>query len=117
MRAKAPREIRNRDWSAGFIAGFYDTEPRQILLKSQPVGHQNVFSCERPPLARNPGNDTPGCWHHVLNCCVAKRTLFEGEHGVRLFLSPLANAVRRGQIEVHAWSTLTPHLHSHLCEQ
>ena len=62
-------------------------------------------------MARNPRNDTPGSWHHVMNRGVAKRTLFEGEHDVRFFQSRLASAVRRGQIEVHAWSILTTHFH------
>ena len=62
-------------------------------------------------MVRRPRHDAPGSWHHVGNRGVAKRPIFERTEDVRFFLSRLARAVRRGQIEVHAWSVLTTHFH------
>ena len=56
-------------------------------------------------------NIQPGSWHHVFNRAVARRPLFESRGDVRHFLAGLARAVRRGEIEVHAWCTLTTHYH------
>lgn len=46
-----------------------------------------------------------------MNRGIAKRTLFESREDVRFFLSRLAHAVRRGEIEVHAYCVLTTHFH------
>ncbi|MCZ6598220.1 MAG: transposase [Planctomycetota bacterium] len=62
-------------------------------------------------MARNPRQDEPGSWHHVMNRGIARRSLFESRADVRFFVACLAHAVRRGQIEVHAWSVLTTHFH------
>lgn len=62
-------------------------------------------------MARNPRLDQPGSWHHVINRGIARRSLFESDDDIRFFLACLARAVRRGQIEVHAWSILTTHFH------
>ena len=58
-------------------------------------------------MARNPRLDLPGSGHPVMNRGTARRCLFESREDIRFFLSCLARAVRRGQIEVHAWSVLT----------
>ena len=62
-------------------------------------------------MARNPRCDDVGSWHHVLNRGIARRSLFESREDIRYFLACLARAVRRGQIEVHAWCVLTTHFH------
>ncbi len=62
-------------------------------------------------MARNPRQDHPGSWHHVMNRGIARRSLFESRDDIRFFLACLARAVRRGQIEVHAWCILTTHFH------
>lgn len=62
-------------------------------------------------MARSPRLDAPGSWHHVMNRAVAKRPLFEGRNDIRFFLSRLARAVRRRELEVHAYSVLTTHFH------
>jgi REP element-mobilizing transposase RayT len=62
-------------------------------------------------MARNPRQDTPGSWHHVMNRGIARRTLFETAADIRFFLSRLARAVRRGDLEVHAYAILTTHFH------
>ena len=62
-------------------------------------------------MARRARQDEPGTWHHVMNRGIARRTLFEGAADVRFFLSQLARAVRRGEIEIHAFAVLTTHYH------
>ena len=42
---------------------------------------------------------------------VARRPVFEGRRDVRYFLSRLARAVRRGEIEVHVFCVMTTHFH------
>lgn len=55
--------------------------------------------------------DLPDSWHHVMNRGVGQRSLFESVEDVRYFRSRLAQAVRRGELEVHAWCALTTHFH------
>lgn len=55
--------------------------------------------------------DLPGTWHHVMNRGVGHRSIFETSDDVRYFQSRLAKAVRRGDVEVHAWCALTTHFH------
>lgn len=62
-------------------------------------------------MARLPRCDGPDTWHHVMNRGIARRTLFENAADIRYFLAQLAWAVRRGEIEVHAYSILTTHYH------
>ncbi len=62
-------------------------------------------------MGRNPRLDTAGAWHHVMNRGIARRTLFEGREDIRYFLAQVARAVRRGELEVHAWCVLTTHFH------
>lgn len=62
-------------------------------------------------MARNPRRDEPGSWHHVMNRGIAKRTVFETRSDVRYFPSRIAWAVRRGEIEVHAFVVMTTHFH------
>jgi len=46
-----------------------------------------------------------------MNRGLAKRAMFESRADVRAFLSGVARAVHRGEIEVHAWCVLTTHFH------
>jgi len=62
-------------------------------------------------MTRRPREDEPGSWHHVTNRALARRSFFETRADIRMFLSGIARAVRRGQIEVHAWCVLTTHFH------
>lgn len=62
-------------------------------------------------MARPLRKDYPGAWHHVMNRGVARRPMFETRRDIRFFLSCVARAVRRGQVEVHAWCVLTTHFH------
>ncbi len=62
-------------------------------------------------MTRNPREDGPGVWHHVMNRGIARRTVFEERRDVRYFLSCLARAVRAGWIEVHAYCVMTTHFH------
>lgn len=62
-------------------------------------------------MARNPREDTPGAWHHVMNRGIARRSLFETERDIRYFLSRIARTVRAGRIEVHAFCVMTTHFH------
>ncbi|MCK5944596.1 MAG: transposase [Planctomycetes bacterium] len=55
--------------------------------------------------------DAPGDWHHVTNRAIARRAAFEGRADVRAFLAAVAASVRRGELEVHAFSILTTHYH------
>jgi REP element-mobilizing transposase RayT len=55
--------------------------------------------------------DFPGAWLHVMLRALARRPLFEGTADVRDFLSGLARAARRGDIEVHAYAIVTTHAH------
>src|SRR5262245_12079043 len=64
---------------------------------------------------RRPRLDEPGTWHHVINRGVARRTLFEGESDIRFFLAELARAVRRGEIELHAYAIMSTHFHLLVC--
>ncbi len=63
-------------------------------------------------MARSPRLDTPGSWHHVMNRGLARRTVFENRDDVRAFLAGIACAVRREEIEVHAYCVLTTHFHA-----
>jgi len=62
-------------------------------------------------MARISRQDEPGSWHHVFNRAVARRTLFERRDDYRFFLASLARAVRRGEIEVHAYCLMGTHYH------
>jgi REP element-mobilizing transposase RayT len=62
-------------------------------------------------MPRLPRLDQPGTWHHVMNRGIARRTMFETEQDSRYFLSLLARAVRRGDVEIHAFCVLTTHFH------
>ncbi|MFV1959649.1 MAG: transposase [Planctomycetota bacterium] len=55
--------------------------------------------------------DRPGRWFHVFNRGIARRPVFETRADVRFFLACLARAVRRGEIEIHAYCILTTHFH------
>ena len=63
-------------------------------------------------MARRSREDEPGSWHHVTNRALARRSFFEARADIRMFLSGVARAMRRGQIEVHAWCVLTTHFRS-----
>ncbi len=62
-------------------------------------------------MGRKPRQDTPGSWHHVVSRGIATRPLFETRDDIRFFLSRLATEVRKGRIEIHAYSILTTHYH------
>lgn len=62
-------------------------------------------------MPRHPRADLPGTWHHVMNRGIARRTLFERRDDFRFFLAQLARAVRRGEIEVHAFCLMATHYH------
>ena len=56
-------------------------------------------------------SDGPGRWYHVINRGIARRTVFRSRAEIRYFLAEVARAVRRGEIEVHAFAVLTTHFH------
>ncbi|MEN8151880.1 MAG: hypothetical protein ABFS86_18845 [Planctomycetota bacterium] len=56
-------------------------------------------------------HDYRGCWHHIFNRGIAKRTVFECIEDVRYFLSRLAKAHRMGLLEVHAFCFMLTHFH------
>jgi REP element-mobilizing transposase RayT len=56
-------------------------------------------------------DDEPGSWHHVGNRGLSRRPIFESLREVRLFQGYLARLVRKGLIEVHAYSMLVNHFH------
>ncbi len=62
-------------------------------------------------MARKCRQDGPDTWHHVTNRGLARRTMFERRQDYRFFESRIARAVRRGEIEVHAFSVLQTHFH------
>jgi len=62
-------------------------------------------------MPRPPRLDNPGSWHHVMNRGLAHRPIFEVRADIRFFLSRIAKAFRRGEIEVHAWCLMTTHFH------
>lgn len=62
-------------------------------------------------MPRASRKDEPGAWHHVTARGIAKRTIFERREDHRMFLSLVAREVRRGEIEVHAYSLMQTHLH------
>ncbi len=62
-------------------------------------------------MPRRPRIDRPGLLHHIINRALARRTAFESQRDIRMFLSLLARAVREGRIEVHAYSILSTHFH------
>ena len=85
----------------------YRRTPATILAWTSP------YLCGRIPrtMPRIPRQDEPGLWHHVFNRAIARRTLFERREDYRFFLAGLARAVRRGEIEVHAYCLLSTHYH------
>jgi REP element-mobilizing transposase RayT len=62
-------------------------------------------------MGRNGRGDEPGSWHHVMNRGIARRTVFETREDVRYFLSRIAHAVRRQEVEIHAFCVMTTHFH------
>lgn len=62
-------------------------------------------------MARRSRNDTPEAWFHIMNRGIARRTLFEWEEDMRVFLGHLGEACDRGEIEVHAFCLMTTHYH------
>lgn len=62
-------------------------------------------------MARLPRLDRPGAWFHVMNRGIARRVVFPDALHIRVFLAHLARAVRRGEVEVHAFCILGTHYH------
>lgn len=56
-------------------------------------------------------DDEPGCLFHVMNRGLSRRSVFEDEDDVRLFLSLLARAVHRDLVHLVAYTVLTNHFH------
>jgi len=62
-------------------------------------------------MPRRSRSDVPGSWHHIANRAVSRRSMFENREEIRFFLSGVARAVRRGELEVHAYCVMTTHFH------
>src|ERR1043166_171410 len=62
-------------------------------------------------MVRPPRADAPDTWHHVFNRAIARRTMFERRDDFRFFLALLACSVRRGDLELHAYSLMGTHFH------
>ena len=62
-------------------------------------------------MARRPREDGVDTWHHVMNRAIAKRPMFENRLDMRVFLALLAREVRRGTLEIHAYSLMLTHFH------
>lgn len=62
-------------------------------------------------MTRLPRCDFAGQWHHVMHRGIARRTVFESERDIRVFLAHIARAVHAGSLEVHAFCVLTTHFH------
>lgn len=65
------------------------------------------------PARRHPPDSEPfdGAWFHVTHRAVGRRPLFPEREDVQAYMELLAEQVRLGQLEVHAFSLLTTHLH------
>jgi REP element-mobilizing transposase RayT len=83
---------------------FFRRVPQQTPPSSSPFVDRDV-------MARRPRGDFPGSWHHVVNRAIAKRPYFEARSDQRYFLARLADEVRVGRIEVHAYCLMTTHFH------
>ncbi len=62
-------------------------------------------------MPRRSREDEPGCFLHIFNRGLAKRSVFENRADVRYFLSRLAREHRRGRLLVHAYAILGNHFH------
>lgn len=62
-------------------------------------------------MARRARTDAPDTYHHVMNRGIARRPIFENDRDRRFFLALLAREVRRGRIEVLAFSVMLTHFH------
>lgn len=62
-------------------------------------------------MGRKYRNDGVGVWHHVMNRGIARRTVFETRADVRFFLSRIAHAVRREELELHVFCVMSTHFH------
>lgn len=62
-------------------------------------------------MARRSRRDNPDTWHHVMNRGVARRPIFENDLDRRFFLSLLAQEVRAGRLEIHAFCLMLTHFH------
>ena len=62
-------------------------------------------------MPRGPRHDEPGQIFHVMNRGTARRTMFEHTGDFRYFLSRLAYAVRRGELDALAHTLMPTHFH------
>ncbi len=62
-------------------------------------------------MARLPRFDRPDAWFHVMNRGIARRVAFPDMTHMRVFLACLAWAVRRGDLEIHAFCLMSTHFH------
>ncbi len=60
---------------------------------------------------RRPRQDQPGAEFHITNRGTARRTIFDTRTEYRRFMACLALAVRRGEIEVLAFTLMRTHFH------
>ncbi len=62
-------------------------------------------------MPRRPRHDAVDTYHHVMNRGIARRPVFETDEDRRFFLSLLAQEVRAGRLEIHAYSVMLTHFH------
>jgi len=62
-------------------------------------------------MVRRRRRDFAGAWHHVTNRGVSSRPIFESREEIRYFLSRVARAVRRREIELVGFCILGTHFH------
>jgi REP element-mobilizing transposase RayT len=74
-------------------------------IERRPVERGATTMVHRPRL------DAPGAFHHVMNRALGRRTLFERRRDFRYFLSLVARAVHRGEIELFAYALMSTHFH------
>lgn len=62
-------------------------------------------------MGRQPRQDWPGAWHHVMNRGIARRRTFEGQIDHDCFHQFLHDVSKQGLIEIHAYSSMSNHFH------
>ena len=62
-------------------------------------------------MGRKQREDFSGCWHHVMNRAVNRRTMFEQSFDTGRFLERLELAVDQCGVEVHAYAVMQTHFH------
>jgi REP element-mobilizing transposase RayT len=62
-------------------------------------------------MVRRPRNAEEGGWFHVTNRALARRTMFENDLDMGVFLDGVRAEVERSGLEVHAFTLLATHFH------